>query len=191
MEYRRKSGAIQFSLYVPPWAARLMSIKVAILWLINANRAMEWEVVGTGQNLFLPEVKCKSSLSFSIAFVLSGTLDFKQTIIFLSSLGVMTLRLLLSLYLSSGTSANTCHGNEDKKLCFHYPCLAEHSSKLFFQVQNWNRSSGFRQVGKHWMYLTKAQHIACSGRSGSTAERNSWQRGNSGVKKLGRPGSGY
>lgn len=140
---------------------------------------------GLGKTYFFLRLKCKSSLSFSIAFVLSGTLDFKQTIIFLSSLGVMTLRLLLSLYLSSGTSANTCHGNEDKKLCFHYPCM---SSGAF---QNWNRSSGFRQVGKHWMYLTKAQHIACSGRSGSTAERNSWQRGNSGVKKLGRPGSGY
>lgn len=137
---------------------------------------------GLGKTYFFLRLKCKSSLSFSIAFVLSGTLDFKQTIFF-SSLGVMTLRLLLPLYLSSGTSANTCHGNEDKKLCFHYPCLAEHSSKPFFQVQNWNRSSGFRQVGKHWMYLTKAQHIACSGRSG--------QRGNSGVKKLGRPGSGY
>lgn len=146
---------------------------------------------GLGKTYFFLRLKCKSSLSFSIAFVLSGTLDFKQTIVFFSSLGVMTLSLLLSLYLSSGTSANTRHGNEDKKLCYQYPCLAEHSSKPFFQVQNWNRSSGFRQVGKHWMYLTKAQHIACSGRSGSTAERNSWQRGNSGVKKLGRPGSGY
>lgn len=79
---------------------------------------------GLGKTYFFLRLKCKSSLSFSIAFVLSGTLDFKQTIIFLSSLGVMTLRLLLSLYLSSGTSANTCHGNEDKKLCFHYPCMS-------------------------------------------------------------------
>ena len=79
---------------------------------------------GLGKTYFFLRLKCKSSLSFSIAFVLSGTLDFKQTIVFFSSLGVMRLRLLLSLYLSSGTSANTCHGNEDKKLCFHYPCLA-------------------------------------------------------------------
>ena len=37
---------------------------------------------GLGKTYFFLRLKCKSSLSFSIAFVLSGTLDFKQTIIF-------------------------------------------------------------------------------------------------------------
>lgn len=128
---------------------------------------------GLGKTYFFLRLKCKSSLSFSIAFVLSGTLDFKQTIIFFS-LGVMTLRLLLSLYLSSGTSANTCHGNEDKKLCFHYPCLfpSPELEPIFRLSSSWETLNVSHESTTHSLF-------------------RALRRGNSGVKKLGRPGSGY